>query len=108
MENSNADVVVADVYNEKQFEMYETLIEEETDEFFDSDTRENTIKELLDIIVVSIGALHSLGCTPELAWDEVGKSNNSKIDPETGKVVRREDGKILKGDNYIAPNFKKF
>lgn len=31
-------------------------------------------------------------------------SNMTKINPETGKPDRREDGKILKGPNYVAPD----
>ena len=31
-------------------------------------------------------------------------SNMSKINPKTGKPDRREDGKILKGPNYVAPD----
>ena len=44
----------------------------------------------------------------EAAWDEGAKSNLSKIDPVTGKVKRREDGKILKPDNWEPPYFGKF
>lgn len=40
------------------------------------------------------------------AFEEVHKSNMSKL--ENGKVIFREDGKILKGKNYFRPNLKKF
>jgi hypothetical protein len=30
------------------------------------------------------------------AWDEVVRTNMQKVDSTTGKVRRREDGKILK------------
>jgi predicted HAD superfamily Cof-like phosphohydrolase len=40
-------------------------------------------------------------------WDEVKRSNFSKIGP-SGKVERREDGKILKPDTYSPPNIKQF
>jgi predicted HAD superfamily Cof-like phosphohydrolase len=42
------------------------------------------------------------------AWDEVAKSNLSKIDQTTGKVLRREDGKILKPEGWSPPKLEKF
>ncbi|ANJ20842.1 nucleoside triphosphate pyrophosphohydrolase [Roseobacter phage RD-1410Ws-07] len=38
------------------------------------------------------------------AFKVVHDSNMSKVNPETGKPDRREDGKILKGPNYTAPS----
>ena len=40
------------------------------------------------------------------AFEEVHRSNMSKL--ENGKAVFREDGKILKGENYFRPNLKQF
>jgi predicted HAD superfamily Cof-like phosphohydrolase len=62
---------------------------------------------LLDIIVVAIGAGISAGYPMQLGWDEVVLSNMRKINPQTGKVDRREDGKILKPANWRAPNLRK-
>jgi predicted HAD superfamily Cof-like phosphohydrolase len=42
------------------------------------------------------------------AWEEVANSNLSKIDYKTGKVIRREDGKILKPEGWAPPNLTKF
>lgn len=42
----------------------------------------------------------------EAAFMEVHKSNMSKLDEE-GKPIRREDGKILKGPNYVEPDLSK-
>lgn len=38
---------------------------------------------------------------------EVHESNMTKVNPKTGKPNRREDGKILKGPNYVPPSFTK-
>jgi hypothetical protein len=38
------------------------------------------------------------------AWDEVLRSNRAKIDPLTGAVRKREDGKILKPAGWTAPD----
>jgi predicted HAD superfamily Cof-like phosphohydrolase len=96
------------VYNADQFALYKTLIAEETKEFEESVEFENTIKELLDILVVTLGALHSTGIDVNGVWSEVVRSNMSKVDPITNKVIRREDGKILKGINYSPPDFSPY
>lgn len=62
------------------------------------------IKEACDVIVVVTGLLQSTGTDPQAAWNEVSGSNLSKIDPDTGKVLKREDGKVLKGPNYRKPD----
>jgi predicted HAD superfamily Cof-like phosphohydrolase len=36
-------------------------------------------------------------------WETVIRSNMAKVDPETGRVRRRADGKILKPDGWEAP-----
>lgn len=59
---------------------------------------------LLDLIVVCIGAGHSAGYPMEQGWDAVAISNLRKIDPATGQVVRRDDGKILKPEGWRPPN----
>lgn len=96
------------IYNEQQFNLYKTLIKEEVQEFYDSTDTINTVKEMMDIIVVIVGAVNSMGINSEEVWNEVVRSNMSKVDPETGKVLRRSDGKILKGPNYSPPDFTNF
>ena len=46
--------------------------------------------------------------TVEGAWDEGAKSNLAKIDKVTGKVIKRDDGKVLKPDGWKKPDFSKF
>ena len=41
-------------------------------------------------------------------WDEVAKRNLCKIDSNTDKVIRREDGKILKPEGWKPPDLTKF
>ena len=98
-------------WNEQQLEMYHTLIKEETKELqeaFDSNDRVEILDALIDIIVVTAGAINSMGANGEGAWDEVMKTNFAKIDPNTGKVKKREDGKVLKPNNWQPPNLKPF
>ena len=100
-----------DVHNQKQFDMYVNLIGEETSELadaiFEQDSVE-TLDALIDILVVTIGAIHSGGFDAEGAWNEVMKTNFAKIDSDTGKVRKRDDGKVLKPINWVAPNLTPF
>jgi len=61
-----------------------------------------------DLIWVVVGYMHSRGWNCEDIWDEGSQSNLSKINHETGRVIRRDDGKILKPDGWKPPNFEKF
>jgi predicted HAD superfamily Cof-like phosphohydrolase len=62
----------------------------------------------LDIIVVTIGAIHSAGMNGEGGWKEVMRTNFAKIDKETGKVRKREDGKVLKPLGWTPPELAPF
>ena len=98
-------------FNKDQFNLYVTLIEEEANELADAITAHNqveTVDALIDILVVTIGALHSMGADAEGAWKEVMKTNFAKIDKETGKVRKREDGKVLKPAGWTAPELAPF
>lgn len=64
-------------------------------------------KEAADLLYVVVGTLVSFGVNAEQAVTEVHTSNMTKLGPD-GKPVRREDGKVLKGDNYRSPNMEKF
>jgi predicted HAD superfamily Cof-like phosphohydrolase len=97
-----------DAYNEKQYELYKNLIREEFGELEDAENHVDALDALIDILVVTIGALHSLGVDSEGAWREVIRSNMSKVDPVTGKVIKREDGKVLKPATYSPPNLKPY
>ena len=94
-------------YNSDQYDMYLGLIEEEVGELNDAIKNLDRVEQLdalIDILVVTIGAIHSGGFDGEGAWKEVMNTNFAKIDPTTGKVIKREDGKVLKPKNWKAPN----
>ena len=100
-----------DSFNQDQFNMYLNLIEEETDELSEAIKNHDqleTLDALTDILVVTIGAMHSMGADAEGAWKEVMATNFNKIDRQTGRVRKREDGKVLKPVGWIAPNLAPF
>lgn len=65
---------------------------------------ENLAKELADILYVVYGCALVYGIDLDKAFATVHESNMSKLDPETGKPIFREDGKVLKGPNYAPPD----
>lgn len=96
------------IENVEQYKLYHHLMREEFQELEDSTTREDDVDALIDILVVTIGALHSIGVDAEGAWREVHASNMAKIDPETGRVRKREDGKVLKPEGWKPPELRQY
>jgi predicted HAD superfamily Cof-like phosphohydrolase len=100
-----------DIHNQTQFDMYVKLIGEETGELADAIVAKDSIETLdalVDILVVTIGAIHSMGADAEGAWEEVMSTNAAKIDLDTGKVRKREDGKVLKPEGWVPPDLASF
>ena len=99
------------IQNEDQYKLYLNLITEEVEEHATAFARRDAVEELdalIDILVVTIGAIHSMGADAEGAWKEVMRTNFAKIDHETGKVRKREDGKVLKPVGWVPPDLKSF
>ena len=94
--------------DQAQFDMYIGLIGEEFKELQDADTDVDTLDALIDILVVTVGAIHSMGADGEGAWIEVMRSNFAKIDQASGKVIKREDGKVLKPEGWAPPELARF
>jgi predicted HAD superfamily Cof-like phosphohydrolase len=61
----------------------------------------NLAKELVDLEYVILGAGHAFGVNLDAVFDEVQRSNMSKLG-EDGKPIYRDDGKVMKGPNYSA------
>ena len=100
-----------DTWNVDQFNMYVKLIDEEVAELKEAITACDPVEiidALEDIVVVTIGAMHSMGADGEGGWKEVMRTNFAKIDKETGKVRKREDGKVLKPVGWAPPDLKPF
>ena len=97
-----------DEINPGQFGLYKKLIEEEVQELRDARSQLEELDALTDILVVTIGAIHSMGADGEGAWREVMRTNFAKIDKETGKVRKREDGKVLKPLGWTPPDLNPY
>lgn len=100
-----------DTDNDKQRVLYAKLVSEEFAEFlqayFEKDNEEQ-LDAVCDLIWVLVGYAKSRGWDVEGAFDEVARSNMSKLDPATGKPIKREDGKVMKGENYFRPELEKY
>ena len=86
------------------------LIKEELDELKEA-IKNNDIIEvadaLTDILYVTYGAGHSFGIDLDKCFEEVQKSNMSKLGID-GKPIYNDSGKVMKGPNYFQPNLKQF
>ena len=86
------------------------LIQEELDEFTEAVSNKD-LKEvadaLTDILYVTYGAGHAFGINLDNCFDEVQRSNMSKLGND-GKPIYNENGKVMKGPKYFKPNLNKF
>ena len=86
------------------------LIEEELSELKNAMNEKNLTEvadALTDILYVTYGAGHAFGIDLDKCFDEVQKSNMSKLD-DNGKPIYNDLGKVMKGPNYFKPNLSKF
>ena len=85
------------------------LIEEELNELKEAIKNKDIVEvadALTDILYVTYGAGHSFGVNLDECFDEVQRSNMSKLGDD-GKPIYNDSGKVMKGPNYFAPNLKK-
>lgn len=78
---------------------FEPITDESKTEF----NPRNLAKELADLKYVTYGTDAAFGIDADRVYAEVHDSNMSKLGPN-GEVLRREDGKVLKGPNYREPS----
>tara|TARA_Y100001935_G_scaffold122638_1_gene101909 strand:+ start:126 stop:500 length:375 start_codon:yes stop_codon:yes gene_type:complete len=86
-----------------------SLIEEELVELKEAIENKNLTEvadALTDILYVTYGAGHAFGINLDECFDEVQKSNMSKLGVD-GKPIFNDKGKVMKGPNYFKPNFSK-
>jgi len=87
-----------------------SLIQEELDELTKAIKENDTLEvadALTDILYVTYGAGHAFGINLDKCFDEVQKSNMSKLGKD-GKPIYNEHGKVMKGPDYFKPDLSKF
>jgi|TARA_B110000438_G_scaffold265149_1_gene278265 predicted HAD superfamily Cof-like phosphohydrolase len=96
--------------SEKITQLRYNLIKEELGEFKQA-IDENNLREvadaLTDILYVTYGAGHAFGIDLNKCFEEVQKSNMSKLD-KNGKPIYNNEGKVMKGPSYFKPDLTPF
>ena len=87
------------------------LMKEENEEYLEAVQNNDLIEiadALGDMLYILCGTIieHGLQHKIEAVFDEIQRSNMSKLDAD-GKPIYREDGKVMKGPNYFKPDFSK-
>ena len=87
------------------------LMKEENEEYLEAVQNNDLIEiadALGDMLYILCGTIieHGLQHKIEAVFDEIQRSNMSKLD-SNGKPIYREDGKVMKGPNYFKPDFSK-
>jgi predicted HAD superfamily Cof-like phosphohydrolase len=97
--------------SEKTYKLRYKLMQEENNEYLDA-CKNGDLNEIADalgdMMYILCGTIlsHGLQDKIELIFEEIQKSNMSKLD-KNGNPIYREDGKILKSENYFKPNISK-
>ena len=100
----------AEFSNEKTNKLRIDLIKEELGELQQAMKEKNLLEvadALTDILYVTYGAGHAFGIDLDKCFDEVQRSNMSKLG-EDGKPIYNVQGKVMKGPNYFKPNLSKY
>ena len=100
----------SELSNDKINSLRLSLIQEELDELTKAINEKDVLEvadALTDILYVTYGAGHAFGINLDKCFDEVQKSNMSKLGKD-GRTIYNESGKVMKGPNYFKPNLSKF
>ena len=95
----------------KEYELRHRLLQEENEEYLEACKNGDLVEiadALGDQLYIVFGTIlkHGLQDKMDEIFEEIHRSNMSKLD-EKGQPIFREDGKIMKGNNYFKPNIKK-
>ena len=96
---------------EKDYLLRYNLLKEENEEYLEA-CKNGDIVEIADALgdqlYILFGTIlkHGLQHKIEEVYDEIHRSNMSKLD-ENGQPIFREDGKILKSALYFKPDIKR-
>ena len=96
--------------SEKVVKLRYDLIKEELEEFAEAIKNKDIVEvadSLTDILYVTYGAGIAFGIDLDKCFDEVQRSNMSKLGKD-GKPIYNDKGKVMKGPNYFQPDLSKF
>ena len=105
----NEDTLQTDV-DESTFQLRYDLMKEENEEYLQA-CKDGDVVEIADalgdMLYIWCGSVlkHGMQDVMEEIFNEIQSSNMYKLD-SNGKPIFREDGKVLKGENYFKPNLK--
>lgn len=91
--------------SEKDRELRIELLVEEMEEYLHAESADDLVEiadALADIIYIACGTADAYGIDLNKVFEEVHRSNMAKL--VDGKVIRREDGKVLKPEGWTAPD----
>ena len=96
--------------SESEYMLRYNLIKEENEEYLEACKNKDIVEiadALGDQLYILFGTIlrHGLQYKIEEVFDEIHRSNMSKLD-DNGKPIYREDGKIMKSANYFLPDIK--
>jgi predicted HAD superfamily Cof-like phosphohydrolase len=94
--------------DQQERQLRQDLLAEEFAEYQDAESRCDLVEvadALADMLYIIYGTAVSYGIPIDRVFDEVHRSNMSKLNSD-GQVLRRQDGKVLKGPNYTPPNVR--
>jgi len=97
--------------SEPEYMLRYNLLKEENEEYLEACKSGNLVEvadALGDQLYIIFGTIlrHGLHHKIEEVFDEIHRSNMSKLD-EKGEPIFREDGKIMKSSNYFKPDIQK-
>lgn len=98
------------VVEPKIVELRHRLMQEENDEYLEA-AMENNLTQIADALgdklYILCGTIIAHGLQHKITevFNEIHRSNMSKLD-DNGLPIYREDGKILKSNNYFLPDIK--
>lgn len=111
MTDMNKDVITfinacEQIKSTENASLYRNLMVEEYNEFIQALNKHDEVEQLdacMDLIWVTLGFCYMKGYDVDGAWAEVARSNLCKINPETGKVIKNDAGKVMKPEGWTAP-----
>ena len=95
-----------DKINSLRYDLIKVELEELREAMENNDLLE-VADALTDILYVTYGAGHAFGIDLDKCFEEVQRSNMSKLS-EDGRPIYNESGNVMKGPKYFKPDLIKF